>query len=510
VKILLVTGSQACKLVEEYAEKVMREERGVELYTLCLPIPVAAMMTVEYLERELSRRINEVKQFDLIMVPGLTRGDLSGLSSKLGVKLVKGPRYIDELHLAVKAILSGLELSPRDPADVLIGAYRRELEDRALVEARLDAERSSWFTIGGVPISPSYPAIMLEVYAEEPEDLDRYQRAVAYADLVSIGVSSEIDLSKAINLIEQARAKFKKPVGVDAADLKLIERLAKLVDFVNGISVDQAQDLLQLRDSLHDKPIVIVGRPLEPRVTVEGLVEAARSLRSMGFTKIILDPVLAPPLQGLVKSIEAYATIKRLVDAPVLMGVGNVTELVDVDSVGVNALLAFMGVELGVEIFLTTESSTKTRGSTRELRVALEMAIVAKRLGRPPKDLSRSLLFLKSKRPATTTMEKARETIYSDERPKWTPDPKGYFKIYVDHSKGEIVVQHYNYSSKAPTLEVRSRDPYAIINVLLSRGLVSSQVHIFYLGVELSKAKIALDLGREYEQDKELFEVETS
>ena len=80
------------------------------------------------------------------------------------------------------------------------------------------------------------------------------------------------------------------------------------------------------------------------------------------------------------------------------VGVSNVTELMDADSVGVNALLARLSSEVGASILLATEKSDKARGSVGEEATAAKMMFLAKKRGSVPKDLGVDLLVLKDKR----------------------------------------------------------------------------------------------------------------
>ena len=52
------------------------------------------------------------------------------------------------------------------------------------------------------------------------------------------------------------------------------------------------------------------------------------------------------------------------------MGVGNLTELIDSDSIGINALMAGVLTELKIDYVLTTEVISWTRGAVRELDLA--------------------------------------------------------------------------------------------------------------------------------------------
>jgi dihydropteroate synthase len=84
-------------------------------------------------------------------------------------------------------------------------------------------------------------------------------------------------------------------------------------------------------------------------------------------------------------------------DRPLFFGAGNVVELMDADSPGINALLAGMAHELGASIIFTSEHSDKTKGSIAEMRRATEMMALLE--GRPyPKDLGIDLLLIKEKR----------------------------------------------------------------------------------------------------------------
>ena len=83
---------------------------------------------------------------------------------------------------------------------------------------------------------------------------------------------------------------------------------------------------------------------------------------------------------------------------PLFVGVSNVTELMDADSVGVNALLARLSSEVDASILLATEKSDKAKGTVAEEVAAAKMMFLAKKRGSVPKDLGIDLLILKDKR----------------------------------------------------------------------------------------------------------------
>jgi dihydropteroate synthase-like protein len=189
-------------------------------------------------------------------------------------------------------------------------------------------------------------------------------------------------------------------------------------------------------------------------------------------------------------------SLKNFKDAgyPLFFGAGNVTELLDADSIGVNALLAGMANEVGASIIFTSEHSDKTSGSIREMRRATEMMSLC--ADRPyPKDLGIDLLVLKEKR-------KRREPPldYDTITPaKKMPteiryDPKGNFRIGIE-SDQIIAVIH----GKA----VQGRHWQDVLYTILSHEDFSLLEHAAYLGRELYKAELAIRYGRSFEQDGE-------
>lgn len=82
-------------------------------------------------------------------------------------------------------------------------------------------------------------------------------------------------------------------------------------------------------------------------------------------------------------------------------------------------------------------------------------------------------------------------------------DPQGYFLIRIDKEKKLIEIAH---CGKRNTVEVivRGKKPIEIYQTAIKQGLITRMDHAAYLGRELQKAYIALQLGLEYIQDDEL------
>ena len=198
-------------------------------------------------------------------------------------------------------------------------------------------------------------------------------------------------------------------------------------------------------------------------------------------------------------------------DVPLFVGISNVTELFDADSVGVNALLARLSSEVNASILLATEKSSKAKGTVREEAIASKMMFLSKRRDSVPKDLGIDLLILKDKRKHEEIYNKtleaaAKVTLAKKELKLETLDPQGMFSIMLDRKAETIVALHFiTPEAKKPSNIIKGKTAAAIYNKIVEMGLVSALNHVAYLGSELAKAEIALKSGKNYVQDTPLF-----
>ncbi len=82
-------------------------------------------------------------------------------------------------------------------------------------------------------------------------------------------------------------------------------------------------------------------------------------------------------------------------------------------------------------------------------------------------------------------------------------DPKGYFLIRADHGKDIIEIGLCREKNTVDTI-ITGKNPTDIYYALVKRRLLSRQEHAAYVGKELQKAYISLQLGIEYVQDSPL------
>ena len=80
-------------------------------------------------------------------------------------------------------------------------------------------------------------------------------------------------------------------------------------------------------------------------------------------------------------------------------------------------------------------------------------------------------------------------------------DPAGYFRIWIDWKRKEIIAQHYLNDGRKTHFQFRGRDAQEIYRRILNENLVTRIDHAAYLGKELQKAKECLENRRKYEQD---------
>ena len=180
----------------------------------------------------------------------------------------------------------------------------------------------------------------------------------------------------------------------------------------------------------------------------------------------------------------------------------------DTDSVGANAVLAGIAMELGASILFTPEESGKTHGSVRELAIASKMMFLAKNRQSIPKDLGVDLLVFKDKKKRFDLKQDDNVPIVKQDAPiKFVRDKAGSFKIRVEHAisvkDSYIVATHFKKTK--PTISFEGKKASEIYEEIIEKGLVTRLDHAAYLGKELEKAEIAMLTGKEYVQDFDLF-----
>jgi dihydropteroate synthase-like protein len=460
---------------------------------LVVDIDIAALMTPPLLKKALIEHENQLaRDYDLILIPGASNAtSFSALASELNVEIALGPKQAYDLGL-VLAALDESRLSLEEPADHIILNKRKKDAFKLLDQLELSATFD--FMIRDRKIGGNSRMKVLAEIIDAPF-VDAKSKALQHirngADIIDIGIpvgTTEREVTCTFAEVTQVTKPRKIATSVDSLDPELIRAgINAGAELVLSFTPENASEIGAL---LAKRDIATVALPDDGDVC-----STVALARSYGIKKIIADPVLYPLGSGAVDSLVEYHRVRSRSRVPLFLGVGNIVELIEADSVGANALLAGFAMELGVSILFTPEHSDKTKGSVKELKIATQMTQLAQYRQGSPKDLGIDLLVLKERRRRPEYPVTAGRVLYAKdfEHAKWTPDPLGNFVIGL---KGNAIIARHE---TGITIEGDSAE--AILDAIIELGLVSTAAHAGYLGRELKQAEIALMLGRSYSQD---------
>ena len=402
------------------------------------------------------------------------------------------------------------------PADEVIGGIVEVRAKEILMSIERSLNDSNSVSVAGLRIPLVPPPIRIATEIPESHILtceDLVKQASKYidsgADIISIGFEAlNPHPDKVRENVKCLKKSLSIPIAVDTSIPSEIDAAIESgADMVINIDLTNIDKVNRVERSV---AVVVIPRdldgniPSDPMERAKLLEKAVEKAKSRGFEKVFADAILEP-FGSTFKSLLAYYMFKQMHrEIPMLIGIGNVTELIDADSVGVNASMIMLAQEVGASIALVVEKSAKAQGSTLEAKIASQMAAIAHYKHSPPKNLGISLLILKDKKRVFDEPRKDYdEVVYaSDENKPYKLDPMGVFRIRVNHDDGYIEAL---YIGRKGRILIRGRSAKAIRQEIASRGLVSEISHALYLGYELAKAEIALMLGKNYVQEMPLF-----
>jgi len=498
-KFLFVTGRNAKEGLEEVIKKNKLSGK-IHLSN----VDVASFITPKILLKELSKK--ELEGIESIILPGNVSGDFSIIEKNFKVKCIKGPTCYHELPYFLKF----MDSKKRN------GGKNREFSF-LLKKIRGEISLKNSFNL---------PYIIAEINNAPRLKRRELIKKVKYyelsgADILDIGMIANEDNSEKIpEIIKIVRENSNLPISIDTLNRKEILTAIEFgIDLI--ISVDFSNYSEELIEKINT-PLVIIPRDengnvpkkAEDRINlIENLINL---IKEKSRRRIVVDLILEPLLSNFSESLKAFILFReKYPKIPLLMGVGNVIELMDVDSVGVNGLLAGIASELKVNFLLTTEASQKTKNSIRELSIAREMMYIAKNSKKLPKDLGIDLLILKDKYDFNAEIGKTckfiTESKFKDipiieidkKKKRIRRMDKGFFKIFLDYNEKKINLLYYE--GKKLILRFKGSLAENLYKEVISRGLIKNLEHAAYLGKELMKAEIALKLGKNYIQDENLF-----
>jgi dihydropteroate synthase-like protein len=429
---LFVTGKLAAPALRD---ALSRSALTFDYDIAVMKITVAALMTTSWIARFLEVG-PDVTQ---IMIPGMCEGSTDVLSERFGIPVEKGPADL-------KALPSWF-----GQADARANYGRRDV--------RVFAE------INHVP----------RLDRDEILELAHYYRD-AGADVIDLGLSLDHKwLDEGPATIAELRDEGFS-LSIDTLDPdEILMADAAGVDYV--LSLNSANR--HLAERLRATPILIPDSPAD----LDSLDATIAHLERLG-RPYLADPIIEPIGFGFAQSLGRYLEVRRRhPDAEILMGIGNLTELTEADSTGVNALLLGFCQEVGIRNVLTTEVIEWARGSVREVVLAAQLMHFAREQGTLPKHVDNRLVTLKDDDFRPYAEDELRE-LQAQVR-----DPN--FRIFAD----------------ADWIYVFNRDRFVRgtdFHEIFDQLGVDEATHAFYLGKELMKATIARALRKNYRQEAPL------
>jgi dihydropteroate synthase-like protein len=518
LKVLLVTGALAEDAVKRYAK-----ESCIGTETLRLKKAVAALLTPQEIAEAL--RNAKLESFDMILVPGLVRGDTAVIKGATGISAFKGPRYAADLATVLDS-LGEIKLSTVIPACDLIKEklHQKALQEIEKVEANRAKllERPSNMLVGNVAVGKDFPMrVLAEIVDAALMDKQTVQQAAKHfvevgADLIDVGMlAGGSQPKKAKRMVEWVKQVVDVPVSIDTLDPAEIQAgVEGGADLVLSADAGNIEDIAPYVSNV---AVVVIPTNQRKGYFPKGAAERVKfqeeiieKAKKLGVKHCIADLVLEP--SDVLESFVAFKEFaNRNPDVPLFVGVSNVTELVDADSVGLNALLARLSSEVGGSIMLATEKSDKAKGSVAEEVIASKMMFLAKKRSSVPKDLGVDLLVLKDKRmreePYDKSLESNAKVAWASEKLRSAIlDSQGMFTIAIDRKEHVLVAVHYaSVQDENPLNIIKGKTAENVYGTVLELGLVTRLDHAAYLGSELAKAEVALRTGKEYIQDKAMF-----
>jgi dihydropteroate synthase len=436
-RITFVTGKLAEFAVRRVVERISAEI-GFDYRVIVLPISVAALMHVDWVRRKLSLE----ERPDRVMLPGWCQGDLEALNDQFGARFERGPKEIHDLpeHF-------GRKQEPPDLSQYDIEIVAEINHAPRLSDAQIVALSASLRNDG--------------------------------ADVIDLGCIPGEEWSRAGEVTKILRGEGAR-VSIDSFNRREVEdgvaAGAELVLSCNGTNVGWASKLgaevVAIPDEIRD--LASLDR------TIEKLDAANARYR--------IDPVLEPIGHGFSQSLDRFVQArKRWPHAEIMMGVANVTELTEVDSAGINVLLAGVCQELGIRSVLTTQVINWARSSVRELDIARRLVCHSLTHGSLPKHVDSRLAILRDPKLVEMTDEELTQLAAR------ITDPN--YRIFVQGGTIHLLNRDGHWQGS---------DPFELIRQAAAAGKAINPLHAFYLGYELSKAATALALGKQYVQDQAL------
>jgi dihydropteroate synthase-like protein len=388
-------------------------------------------MTTEIIRR----RLRDLGGATRVLLPGRSRVDIAALSREFGARFERGPDDLKDLPRHFGRTGPQPDLTRHD-----MRIFAEIVEAPVLSLDRILALAEEYRTAG--------------------------------ADVIDLGCLPDTPFPHLEQVVDGLR-QAGHVVSVDSGDPEELRRGQRAGAAFLFSLTERNLDIAEEGEAV---PVLIPAEPGD----LDSLARAVEAMRRRD-RPFLADPVLDPIHFGFIDSLLRY---RELPEIEILVGIGNLTELTDVDSAGVTALLSGICSELRIRNLLVVRVSPHCRRAIEEADAARRLFHAARELEAPPMDISDALIALHERRPFPNTPEEIAELQREISDRNWR----------IEASEAGIHLYNRDRHQVAA-------DPFAFFPAL--QGEVDAS-HAFYLGVELARAQIAFQLGKRYVQDREL------
>ncbi len=435
--ILFLTG----KLAEKSLHKVLLEVQSnpktpqFKYRVEQIGVSVAALMTPDLI----ARRLKSSGDANKMILPGLCQGDLSALHRQYGIPVERGPEDLKDLpqYFGQIGIAPDLSNYSCQIFAEIVDAPDLSVDEIVAKAARFVSQGANVIDLGCLPGKPF------------------------------------LHLADSIKTLKQAGFK----VSVDSMNTDELLLAGKAgADYLLSLT----EKTLWIADAVEATPVLIPSKPGN-MASLYRAIEICIKKGKPFYADAILDPIHF----GLTNSIVRFHKLrKKYPHIPIMMGIGNLTELTDADTTGINAILFGVISELNIDAVLATSVSAHAINAIAEADIARRVNYRAKQDDRLPRGYSNGLLGLHDRKPFPYNKDEIAEFAAQIKDPS--------FRIMVS----DAGVHVYNRDGL-----LQDVDPFAFYPNLKVENDAS---HAFYLGVELARAQIAYQLKKRYVQDEAL------
>jgi dihydropteroate synthase-like protein len=435
--LLFVTGKLAKKSLEKVLQNIQTNTNAPQFkYRIeQIGVSVAALMTPELI----AKRLKDVGEAKKMILPGLCQGDLSLLHRQYGIPAERGPDDLKDLpqYFGQQGVKPDLSQHSVDIFAEIVDAPDLSLDGILVKANQYKSQGANVIDLGCLPNKP---------FTHLPEAIQM---------LKEHGFKVSVDSIQTDELLLAGNA------GADYL-LSLTEKTIWIADEVAAT------------------PVLIPAKP----GNMPSLYRAIDHCLNQD-KPFLADAILDPIHFGLADSIVRYHQLRKKYPAiQIMMGVGNLTELTDADTTGINAMLFGLISEMNINAVLATSVSPHAVNAIAEADSARRIMYRAKQDNRLPRGYGNRLLGLHDRKPFPYNAGEIQEIAAEIKDPS--------FRIMVSEAGVHV------FNRDGAQLDV---DPFAFYSKL---GVENDASHAFYLGVELGRAQIAYQLKKRYVQDEEL------